>query len=441
MIRLTTIVLILASSTLILAAYIGPSIVCAAPVPHEKPIPKELQEFQGLWVIGLCDTANKTLYASNAELRRKWRWTIKGDEITWAFKGEEWKLTFRVDPTKTPKEFDFTYMSGPFKGEKCQGIYDWGGVDGKSLEIAIQDPGAKKPRPTELSMSGSSQNALIFLHKTEPIDPEKELASLQGTWTLRLTQTDAWPNPIGKGPDKTGQGSERKWVIKGNEIRWTSPDSQEIKASFTIDPNKVPRQIDMTFLSGPNKGDKCQGVYERTGVGDKVLHLCMVDPGSKATRPKDISYDGFQGRSIIVLEPFLTPAQQEQQLLQGVWKFDICESEWWPVNRPATKDEFPKWRWTVQGNEMNWTGVSTGDVKVSFTVDPTKSPKEIDFTFLDGPHKGEKCLGIYKLKGGSLWVCVQDPGARKANRPTDFSTGTSKGQSLLLLDPVDEKKK
>ena len=88
---------------------------------------------------------------------------------------------------------------------------------------------------------------------------------------------------------------------------------------------------------------------------------------------------------------------------------------------------------------MSWTGVSTGDVKVSFTVDPTKSPKEIDFTFLDGPHKGEKCRGVYKLKGGSLWVCLEDPGS-KAGRPTDFMTGTAKGRSLLILDPVVEKK-
>jgi len=67
-----------------------PTPAIPAPIPPEKPIPKELQEFQGAWVIGLCDTANETLYASNKELAKKWRWTVKGDEITWAFKGEEW---------------------------------------------------------------------------------------------------------------------------------------------------------------------------------------------------------------------------------------------------------------------------------------------------------------------------------------------------------------
>jgi uncharacterized protein (TIGR03067 family) len=335
-------------------------------------------------------------------------------------------------------QFDFTYLSGEFKGKKCLGIYEWGGVDGKSLHIAIQDPGATVGRPTELAMSGTSQNALIFLRKSEPVDPKKELALFQGTWTFDNVMTDKWPKPIGKGPDKNGQNSERKWVVKGNEITWISLDGNEVKGSFTIDPNKVPSQIDFTFHHGPNKGQRCRGVYE--WVGDSELWLCLVDPGATADRPKYLSYATNAGLSFIFLGRYRTPAETEVRLLQGAWKFEVCESEWWPVNRPTTKDEFPKWRWTIKGNEMSWTGVSTGDVKVSFSVDPTKSPKEIDFTFLDGPHKGEKCLGVYKLKGGSLWVCVQDPGAKKANRPTVFSAGTGKGRSLLALDPAQTKK-
>jgi uncharacterized protein (TIGR03067 family) len=245
------------------------------------------------------------LYASNAELRRKWRWTVKGDEIVWAFKGEEWKLKLKVDPSKKPKEIDLTYLSGPFEGKTCLGTYEWGGVDGKSLMISIQDPGATAARPTGFRLTSTSQNTLMILRRTTPVDPKTELALLQGTWTFEIVQTDpinGWPKPTGKGPDKTGQGSERRWVVKGNEITWTSPDGEEIKVSFTIDPNKVPRQIDFTFLSGPNKGEKCAGVYELKD--NKGLNLCMVDPGSKADRPKDFSYSTNSGQSAIMLAPF-----------------------------------------------------------------------------------------------------------------------------------------
>lgn len=163
----------------------------AAPAPPEKPIPKELQPFQGVWIIGLCDTVNKTLYASNEELQKKWRWTIKGDEIIWAFKGEEWKLSLKVDQTKKPNEIDLTYQSGLFKGETCQGIYEWGGVDGKTLQIALQDPGAKVARPKSIfPWSSDSQTAIILLRQTVAVDPKKELAALQGTWILQLTQSD-----------------------------------------------------------------------------------------------------------------------------------------------------------------------------------------------------------------------------------------------------------
>src|SRR6185312_11006608 len=104
-----------------------------APAPAENRVAKELQPFQGVWIITLCDSLNQKLYAPNTELR-KWRWTVKGDEIIWALKGEEWKLSLKVDATTSPKHIDLTHLSGPFKGEKCLGMYRWGGVDGKTLE-------------------------------------------------------------------------------------------------------------------------------------------------------------------------------------------------------------------------------------------------------------------------------------------------------------------
>jgi uncharacterized protein (TIGR03067 family) len=265
-------------------------------------VPKELQPFQGCWKVELCDSEAKGFGAPQREVW-KWRWAVKGDEIIWARRGEEWKLSLRVDPGEKPMKIDLTYLSGPHKGAKCLGMYEWGGVDGKTLCVSIQDPGADVPRPKGISMTSGGKTALIFLRKAEPVDPEKELAALQGTWTFRIAQTEAWPIPIGKGPDETGRGSERKWVVKGDRITWTSPDGREVKATFTIDPNKVPRHIDMTFLSGPSKGEKCVGVYEWGGADGKQLRLCMVDPGSKAVRPKDISYETNGGRSLILLAP------------------------------------------------------------------------------------------------------------------------------------------
>ncbi len=267
-----------------------------APVPTVKPVPKELEPFQGNWAIELCDSVTKTLGAPQFEAE-KWRWAINGDEILWSREGEEWKLTLNVDPNKSPKEIDLTYLSGPFKGKKCLGVYDWEGAGRKGLRISIQDPGAKGDRPKQLDLKSTGQTASILLRPTESIDPEKELASLQGTWTFVNVMTKVWPIPIGM---KNNQVNERRWVVKGDEISWIGRDGNEVKMSFTIDPQKVPRHIDVTFLSGPSKGQKCLGVYER--LGGKHLDICLADPGSTATRSKQIFYSGQATYSWITLE-------------------------------------------------------------------------------------------------------------------------------------------
>lgn len=268
--------------------------------PPKQTAAKALEQFQGVWNMDLCDSTLAAFSATQEEAA-KWQWTIKGDEILWSRQGEIWKVKLDVDPTGSPKEMDLTYLSGPFQGAKCLGMYEFGGIDGQSLLISMQDPGAKVERPHDISMSSSSHNSLIFLRPGKPSDTERELAAFQGTWTLKNFETDSWPLPIGKGPDKFGAGSELRWVIKGNEVTWTSPDGQESKAAFTLDPRQTPKQIDLTFLGGPNKGQTRLGVYQRGDTDGNVLWLCMADAKVANERPKSFSYQKNDGRSLLSL--------------------------------------------------------------------------------------------------------------------------------------------
>ncbi|MDB5345045.1 MAG: TonB domain/peptidase domain protein [Schlesneria sp.] len=420
----------------------------AVPPVAERPVAKELEPFQGTWPMSLCDSEDKTLYAPQ-EVIRHWRWTIKGDEILWQRERQVWKLTFKVDPTKSPKEIDLTYLDGPFKGVTCLGMYEWGGVDGKCLNISIQDPGATVARPTSISMTGGGQTSLIFLN---PIDHEYEVSQFQGTWSVKV-QSDTWPRPFGK-------ENERRWMVKGNEITWTSLEGDEVKASFTIDSAKSPQQIDLTFLSGPDKGKKCLGIYDQVKLGKKPLQLCLTDPGSEAARPTEFQYEAKSGRVLIGLDPVEQPVPQsatrqessvepvaaptaqsiarEKELFQRAWKFNTCWSETWR----AETDEVRKWRWTVKGGQIAWAGPGSEEWKLSFTIDPSKSPKEIDLTFLDGPHQRERCAGIYTTEGEGqeMWLCLQDPGAKTA-RPIEFPGSLAdiknSGRSLFILEPVE----
>jgi uncharacterized protein (TIGR03067 family) len=226
-------------------------------------------------------------------------------------------MKLEVDPTKSPNHIDLTYLDGPFQGKKCLGMYVFGGVDGQSLMISIQDPGSDAPRPTSISMRGDVMTSLIFLRPHKPSDTERELGSFQGTWTLRNFDTDfgSWPLPSGEGPDEYGEGSELRWTVKGNEITWTSRTGEETKASFKLDAMKSPKQFDLTFLNGPHKDQTCPGIYQRgdhdPGIyqrGDLLdensLWLCIADPGSGTERPKDFSYERGKGRSLMSFYAF-----------------------------------------------------------------------------------------------------------------------------------------
>lgn len=60
-------------------------------------------------------------------------------------------------------------------------------------------------------------------------------------------------------------------------------------------------------------------------------------------------------------------------------------------------------------------------LKAKFTLDPTKTPKTVDYAVIDGPTKGKKHLGIYALDGDTVKFCFGDPDGA---RPTEFASKT-----------------
>jgi uncharacterized protein (TIGR03067 family) len=52
-----------------------------------------------------------------------------------------------------------------------------------------------------------------------------------------------------------------------------------------------------------------------------------------------------------------------------------------------------------------------------FKLDPTASPKQIDFTPTAGGNKGRTYLGLYEVKAEQLKLCYRGP---ESTRPKDF---------------------
>ena len=98
--------------------------------------------------------------------------------------------------------------------------------------------------------------------------------------------------------------------------------------------------------------------------------------------------------------------------------------------KEAAADE-PKASWTIQGDALTLR-VGARSVKVAIKADPSKTPRAIDVTPEEGPHKGEVMKAIYESNGEELRTCHGKPGK---DRPTEFAS-KEEGDVLPVWTPV-----
>lgn len=112
------------------------------------------------------------------------------------------------------------------------------------------------------------------------------------------------------------------------------------------------------------------------------------------------------------LQPALKQAAAKSDLdqIQGAWKV-MSDSD----NGKSTPAEIAhQGKIVVAGEEFAmYENATSSPQKWRFHLDPTKNPKQIDFT-----DRGKPALGIYELDGDHWKVAMIKPGAL---RPTDFS--------------------
>jgi uncharacterized protein (TIGR03067 family) len=102
---------------------------------------------------------------------------------------------------------------------------------------------------------------------------------------------------------------------------------------------------------------------------------------------------------------------------------ELIQGEWTHFN---SRDASIKERWVFTADAM-WSEGAKGDdgVRVSrgvdksrYWLDPSKNPKTIDFTCMEGPHMGMSVSGIYSIDGDTLTLCIP---LGKPDRPTTFT--------------------
>jgi uncharacterized protein (TIGR03067 family) len=119
-------------------------------------------------------------------------------------------------------------------------------------------------------------------------DPKKEMAQLEGEWTMVSGERDGQAVP-----DEMRKTARR--VVKDGETTVEIGGQVFMKAKFTIDPAKKPKTIDYTLTGGPNDGKKVLGIYELDG---DTVKFCFALPDKD--RPTEMTAKEGSGWTLSV---------------------------------------------------------------------------------------------------------------------------------------------
>jgi len=106
------------------------------------------------------------------------------------------------------------------------------------------------------------------------------MEKLQGTYICVMTETDGMKGDADRIKKLKLVVKDKKWTVYIDDKVSTS-------ATFTVDPAKKPKTIDLTGTMGGDKGVKYLGIYELSGDD---LKLCIGDDKARAK-----VFDGKKG--------------------------------------------------------------------------------------------------------------------------------------------------
>jgi uncharacterized protein (TIGR03067 family) len=117
--------------------------------------------------------------------------------------------------------------------------------------------------------------------------------------------------------------------------------------------------------------------------------------------------------------------KKEMAQLQGEWSMVSGSANGQPL-----PDEMRKQMKRVcKGDEATTTMGAMVYLKARITIDPSKTPKSIDYLMTEGVTRGKTQLGIYELDGDTFRSCFSAPGDQ---RPTDFTTKPGDQRTLTV---------
>jgi uncharacterized protein (TIGR03067 family) len=117
----------------------------------------------------------------------------------------------------------------------------------------------------------------------------------------------------------------------------------------------------------------------------------------------------------------------ELKQLQGTWKVVQAIDNGEKV--PA--DDLASMVIIIEGEKLSVREKDKVQHRMTLKIDPSKKPKTIDLTHTEGAKKDKTDMGIFKLEGDMLTICVNEKAG--GDRPTEFTSKTGSGHGLVVL--------
>jgi|SRR5262245_29567511 len=123
--------------------------------------------------------------------------------------------------------------------------------------------------------------------------------------------------------------------------------------------------------------------------------------------------------------------RDDLELLQGTWNVTSLEMD--GQQMPDTM--LGEAEIVIKGTRFMTTGMGA-IYEGTLNLDPSANPPQLDMKFDAGPEKGNTNLGIYKLNGNTLKLCLA---TRGSVRPSRFASAPGSGFAVEVLTRRDSK--
>jgi uncharacterized protein (TIGR03067 family) len=129
----------------------------AAPSLPEAVVKEDMQKLQGRWNVASIEVNGAPVPEDKMGDPRA---VIEGDR----YAIHDFRLTIKIDPTKTPKAIDMDGKDGNGKPLAMAGIYD---VEGDTLRICFAKPGQKQRPATFETRGNPGASLVVYRRQTE----------------------------------------------------------------------------------------------------------------------------------------------------------------------------------------------------------------------------------------------------------------------------------